>query len=97
MRAGNTVSVVMRYAKLWWAIIRKYFVHAHNCLLHSQNVSLPTCTCIMNHSIPAPTAKNKGRVLNTPSHDIAPALRAASHESGGVAKRSALRVLYSYT
>ena len=28
MRAGNTVSVVMRYAKLWWAVIRKYCVHA---------------------------------------------------------------------
>lgn len=41
--------------------------------IHSQNVSLPTCTWIMNHSIPAPTAKNTGRVLNTPSlsnHDI---------------------------
>lgn len=34
---------------------------------HSQKVSLPTRTFIMNHSIPAPRQKNRGNVLYTPS------------------------------
>lgn len=40
---------------------------------HSQNVSFPTLTLIINHSIAAPVKKNIGRVLYTPSlchHDI---------------------------
>ena len=33
---------------------------------YSQNVSFPTLTCIINHSIPAPSTKNRGSVLYTP-------------------------------